>query len=64
MCRADHICNEGNYYKCIADPEYVGMCFKYQKDKWIKAYDFSDDKYRMCAPGIHFFVSKKKAIAY
>jgi len=38
--------------------------FKYQKDKWVKADDFSDDKYKMCAPGIHFFISKKKAIAY
>ena len=43
---------------------FYDCTFKYQKDKWIKAYDFSDDKYRMCAPGIHFFVSKKKAIAY
>ncbi len=43
---------------------FYDCTFKYQKDKLVKAGDFSDDRYKECAPGIHFFISKKKALAY
>lgn len=48
----------------VVGHSFYDCTFKYQKDKWVKANNFSDDKYKMCAPGIHFFMSKKKAIAY
>lgn len=40
------------------------LCFLYKVDEEVSVYDFDENRWHECAPGIHFFMTMKEAINY
>lgn len=38
--------------------------FAYELGEWVQVPDFDEDRFRECAPGIHFFITIEEAISY
>lgn len=51
---------EPDFFAC----SHFNTDFVYRVGKTVSTNDFCDDRFRECAPGIHFFINRQEAVEY
>ena len=54
---------EGNSLEVIACSKF-DYTFKYEIGKVVEVKDFDENRFKECAPGIHFFINRQDAVNY
>ena len=70
MCRCDkakvlaiETC-DGKRAKIKKITSAYDACFVYTVGKTVKVYNFENNRFITCAPGIHFFINRQEAVEY